>query len=122
MAAALVASDRVLIPTQLHHLAYDGVMRLAAVLLRVATLLNRGLADFAVAPVQVDTRVQLHKQVLARLNAEFGPSRVFRGIRSDIALAEAFGAGAAVRSYRPHSRGAQDYAALTDDILAVWGA
>ena len=122
MASALAASDRVLIPTQLHYLAYDGVARLAKVLLKVATMLNRHLADFAVVPVQIDARANLHKLVLARLNAEFGVARVFRGIRTDIALAEAFGAGAAVRSYKPHSRGAQDYAALTDDILAVWGA
>ena len=120
MAAAIAASDRLLIPTQLTHLAYDGVARLAKVLLKVATMLNRGLADFAVAPVQVDMRANLHKLVLARLTAEFGASRVFRGIRADIALAEAFGAGVAVRSYRPNSRGAQDYAALTDDILAAW--
>jgi chromosome partitioning protein len=58
--------------------------------------------------------------VLAKLVKEFGPKRVFRGIRTDIALAEAFGSKMPVRLYRPQSRAATDYALLTDDILSSW--
>ena len=122
MVAALAAADRLLIPTQLQHLSYEGVALFAKILLRVATLLNRGLADFAVVPVQVDMRVNLQRFVLAKLMSDFGPRRIFRGIRNDVALAELFGSRTAVRYYRPRSRGAADYAFLTDDILTLWQA
>ena len=118
--AALAAADRLLIPTQLQYLAYDGVAKFARVLLSVATRLNRSLADFAVVPVQIDMRVNLQRVVLAQLLADFGRPRIFRGIRSDVALAESFGSHTAVRYYRPQSRGATDYAYLTDDILSFW--
>ena len=120
MVAALAAADRLLIPTQLQHLAYDGVNRFAKVLLKVATLLNRSLVDFAVVPIQVDMRVTLQRFVLAKLLNEFGHGRIFRGIRTDVALAKSFGSRTAVRYYRPQSRGAADYAFLTDDILTHW--
>jgi chromosome partitioning protein len=122
MVAALAAADRLLIPTQLQHLSYEGVALFAKILLRVATLLNRGLADFAVVPMQVDLRVNLQRFVLAKLVSDFGPRRIFRGIRNDVALAESFGSRTAVRYYRPRSRGAADYAFLADDILTLWRA
>ena len=122
MVAALAAADRLLIPTQLQHLAYEGVERFSKILLKVATLLNRNLADFAVVPVQMDMRMNLQRLVLVKLLDEFGRARIFRGIRVDVALAESFGSGTAVRYFRPHSRGAVDYAFLTDDILNFWPA
>jgi chromosome partitioning protein len=122
MVAALAAADRLLIPTQLQYLAYDGVSKFARVLLNVATRLNRSLVDFAVVPVQIDMRVNLQRLVLARLLADFGRPRLFRGIRNDVALAESFGSRKPVRCYRPQSRGAADYAYLTDDILNFWSA
>jgi chromosome partitioning protein len=118
--AALAAADHVLIPTQLQHLAHDGVVRFATVLLRVATALNRRFADLAIVPIQIDVRINLQRMVLARLVKEFGHKRIFRGIRTDVALAEAFGSHTAVRYYRPQSRAAADYAFLTDDIVSNW--
>ncbi len=118
--AALAAADHVLIPTQLQHLAHDGVVRFSTVLLRVATALNRRFADLAIVPIQIDVRINLQRIVLAGLVKEFGHKRIFRGIRTDVALAEAFGSRTAVRYYRPHSRAAADYAFLADDILTNW--
>ncbi len=118
--AALAASDHVLIPTHLQHLSYDGVVRFSSVLLRVATVLNRRFADLAIVPVQIDVRINLQRIVLAKLVKEFGHRRIFRGIRTDVSLAEAFGSKTAVRYYRPHSRAAADYAFLTDDIVSFW--
>ncbi len=122
MVSALAAADSLLIPTQLQHLAYDGVARFSRVLLKVTTMLNRGLAEFAVVPIQVDLRVNLQRHVYEKLLGEFGRNRVFHGIRVDVALAEAFGAGSAVRDYKPRSRGAADYASLADDMLSRWSA
>ena len=118
--AALTTAHYVLIPTQLHHLAYDGIVRFSKVLLGVASMVNRRFADLAVVPVQIDVRTHLQRIVLAKLLKEFGPKRVLRGIRTDISLAEAFGSRQPVRVYRPHSRAATDYALLADDIVSLW--
>lgn len=119
--AALAAANHILIPTQLLPLAYDGVVRFSSVLLRVATTLNHRFSGLAIVPIQMDMRVNIQRTILAKLLVDFGPKRVFRGIRTDVALAEAFGAQTPVRYYRPRSRGAVDYALLADDVLAFWG-
>jgi chromosome partitioning protein len=119
--AALIACDRLLIPTQLNPLALDGVAKLSKALFKVATLMNRSLGDFAVLPNQVDLRANMQRETLGRLMRDFGPARVFPSIRVDVGLAEAFGAGLPARAYRPQSRGAFDYARLADHLLEAWG-
>jgi chromosome partitioning protein len=118
--AALTAAHHVLIPTHLQHLAYDGIVRFSNVLFKVASMVNLRFTDLAIVPVQIDIRMHLQRFVLAKLLQEFGHKRILRGIRTDISLAEAFGSNMPVRCYRPHSRGAVDYALLTDDILQLW--
>jgi chromosome partitioning protein len=118
--AALVACDRLLIPTQLSPLALDGVAKLSKALFKVATLVNRNLADFAVLPIQADLRANMQRETLGRLMRDFGAARIFPSIRVDVGLAEAFGAGLPARAYRPQSRGAFDYARLADHLLAAW--
>jgi len=110
----------VLIPTQLNHLAYDGIVRFSKVLFKIASMVNRRFTDLAVVPVQIDMRTNLQRIVLAKLLKEFGPERILRGIRTDISLAEAFGSRQPVRLYRPQSRAAMDYALLAEDVLALW--
>jgi chromosome partitioning protein len=91
LVAALTAADCVLIPTQLNHLAYRGVQQFTRLCFRVILERNPGLGGFALVPVQLDPRINLQRAILARMFLDFGPERVFRAIRSDIALAEAFG-------------------------------
>ena len=120
--AALTAAQYVLIPTQLHYLAYDGIVRFSNVLFKVASMVNRRFTDLAIVPVQIDVRTNLQRIVLAKLLKEFGPKRILRGIRTDIALAEAFGSRKPVRLYRPRSRAATDYSLLAEDVLSLWMA
>jgi len=118
--SALVAADNVLVPMHLQHLSYDGVLHFSQMLLQVATTLNRRFKGWAVVPIQIDMRVNVQRVVLAKLLSSIGPKRIFRGIRTDIALAEAFGARKTIRDYRPNTRAAKDYELLTDDILSFW--
>jgi chromosome partitioning protein len=118
--AALASANHVLVPTQLLPLAYEGVVRFSSILLKVATTLNHRFSGLAIVPIQMDMRMNIQRIVLAKLLAGFGPNRVFRGIRTDVSLAEAFGAQMPVRYYRPNCRGATDYALLTDDVLTFW--
>jgi chromosome partitioning protein len=118
--AALTAAQCVLVPTQLGHLAHDGLNQFSRLFFKVATSLNPDLIAFAIVPVQVDMRSRLQQTILARLMIDFGPRRIFRGIRTDVALAEAFGDGWPVRVHRPGARGAVDYRLLAQDVLKSW--
>jgi len=118
--AALAMAHHVLIPTQLQHLAYDGIALFCEMLFKVVTTFNPRFSGFAIVPIQIDMRLNLQRIILAELLKQFGPKRIFRGIRSDIAVAEAFGAKTVVRNYRPASRAAKDYELLCQDILSFW--
>jgi chromosome partitioning protein len=118
--AALAMAHHVLIPTQLQHLAYDGIVLFCEGLFKVVTTFNPKFSGFAIVPIQIDMRLILQRIILVELLKKFGTKRIFRGIRADIAVAEAFGAKTVVRNYRPASRAAKDYALLCDDILSFW--
>lgn len=120
LVAALACADRVLVPTQLHHLAHDGLLQFTRLFFSVATTLNPRLGAFAIVPIQIDVRTQLQRLVLARLLQDFGPERIFRGIRPDIALAEAFGVNRPARYYRSQARGVVDYGLLAQDVDDFW--
>ena len=119
--AALTAAQCVLVPTQLTHLAHDGLIHFSRLFFKVATTLNPDLSAFAIVPIQIDMRTHIQQIILAKLLTDFGTERIFRGIRTDVALAEAFGGACPVRSYRPDSRGAADYGLLARDVLKFWG-
>ncbi|KQT69072.1 MULTISPECIES: ParA family protein [unclassified Aureimonas] len=118
--AALAAAGGVLIPTQLQHLTYDGLMQLSRLVFETALGVNPTLRDLAIVPVQVDIRMHLQQRILAELLMEFGHERIFRGIRTDVALAEAFGSHCPVHDHRRSSRGARDYDLLAEDVVRFW--
>jgi chromosome partitioning protein len=117
---ALGAAHHVIAPTQLTPLARDGLMRFAQVFFYASVHLNADLRSFVIAPTQVDLRTRVQQTALARLIADFGPERLFPFVRADTALAEAFEGGEPIRAFRPHSRGALDYARLVDSVEALW--
>jgi chromosome partitioning protein len=118
---ALVASRHVLVPTLLHHLALDGVAQFARTYFRVATSLNHDLRALAIVPTQVDLRMRMQHQVLAELIKTYGGDRIFRAVRTDVSVAEAFGMQMPLGAYRKGTRAYSDYHLLADDVLHFWG-
>jgi chromosome partitioning protein len=118
--AALAAAHHALTPTQLTPLGREGVKRFARAFFYASTELNPDLGAFAVVPVQADLRTRVQQVALARLIVDFGPERLFPLVRCDTALAEAFEHTVPVRLFRPSSRGAADYARLTDRVVREW--
>lgn len=118
--AALDAAESCLVPTQLQHLAEAGLRQFSRLFFTVAATSNPHLQGFAIVPIQVDMRTHMQRHVLAQLLRDFGGPRIFRGIRSDIALAEAFGSCTPVRNHKPSSRGAEDYMLLARDVSVFW--
>jgi len=122
LVAALAAADCALVPSQLTPLAHDGLLYFSRLFFKVGASLNPGLASFSIVPIQIDMRTHVQQETLAKLLMDFGPSRIFRGIRPDVAVAEAFGSHSPVRDYRPKSRGAIDYDFLANDVVTAWAA
>ncbi|MBE7204658.1 MAG: ParA family protein [Parafilimonas terrae] len=115
--SALASAHHVLVPTQLHHLAVDGVGQFARSFFRVATTLNPGLRGLSILPVQVDLRITMQREALERLAARFGREHLLPGIRPDIALAEAFGREVPLRYFKPRSRAIRDFEVLCDHVM-----
>lgn len=113
---ALTAANWALIPFLPHPLAAEGARALARVFFRVAMSTNAELRLLGLLPVMLDRRIGQHKRILEQIAGQFGPERLFDGIRNDIKLAEAFATGQPVRNHAPRCRGRQDYRALADVI------
>lgn len=114
---ALASAHHVLVPTQLHHLAVDGVAQFARSFFHVATTLNPALGGLSILPVQVDLRITMQRDALEQLTTRFGRERLLPGIRSDIALAEAFGHAVPVRHFKARARAIQDFEQLCDHVM-----
>ncbi|TGG93299.1 ParA family protein [Natronospirillum operosum] len=116
---ALRAADSVLIPVVPQVLGSAGVRQLAQLLYQVATQGRTDLKLLGLLPIMCDRSIPSHARVLSELGLTFGAQRIFRGIRPDVRLAEAFGAGQPVRELAPRSRGAMDYFMLVEELTAL---
>lgn len=119
---AMSAANAVLVPILPHILSSEGVKHLIRLFFRIATSFNADLKLMGFVPVMLNLRTVLHRDVMNALAKQYGRERIFRGIRTDISLAEAFGKGQPIQLYDPNSRGAQDYRYLWEEMLDVWPA
>jgi chromosome partitioning protein len=115
---ALAAATEVLIPLQTHFFALQGMAKLLDVFSLVRKRLNPELRISGILPCLVDPRLRLSQEVLDEVQRHFGDVVLTTRIRSNVKLAEAPSHGLTVFEYAPESHGAQDYAALADEVLA----
>jgi chromosome partitioning protein len=113
----LMAADGVMVPTVLDYLALDGVRQFARAYHQVVLQLKATLLGLAIAPMMIDFRSNMQKQVLADLRLGFGGSQMMRGVRTDVSAAEAFALNQPLRRYRINSRAADDFRAVADDAM-----
>lgn len=114
--SALACSNWVLVPFIPHSLALMGVMQLSELFKDVALSHNPSLKLIGLLPIMEDRHIRLQKRVINTLSNRFGSSKLLRGIRTNIALAEAFEAGSPIQDYAPKSRGALDYHMLAHEL------
>lgn len=125
---ALAAVQEVIIPLQPHFLALQGLGRLLETAALVRGILNPELRVSGVALCMYERGTRLAQEVrddVQRFIASAEPADVWYGarvyqttIRRNIKLAECPSFGQTVFDYAPGSHGAEDYAALADEILA----
>jgi chromosome partitioning protein len=84
----------------------------------ISRTLGKGAAIRLIVPTFFDPRRRVSQRVLDSLAKTFG-NRVAKPIRVDTQLSEAPGAGKTIFEYAPRSRGAIDYARLTERVATM---
>ena len=114
---SLAAADKVIIPIQAHYLALNGCAQLLDTIKLVKARINTGLEIGGVIVTMYDSRKNLANEVADNIRAAF-PAKVFNNfIPDNVSLAEAPAFGRDIFEYKPDSKGAQQYKALTDEII-----
>lgn len=115
---ALVAADAVLVPIQCEYLALEGVSELLDTLMRIRHTLNPSLEVEGIVLTMYDDRTTLSKQVATDLRSFFG-AQVFQSIiPRNVRLAEAPSFGKPIIFYDIHSKGAEGYNQLAQEVIA----
>ncbi len=115
--SAIFASDRVLIPVSADYLALKGVQQCEKTLQALEHVLKKRVARRYVV-TRFDTRRKLSHQIAEALQARFGADICSTRISENVSLAESPSVRKDVFAHAPDSKGAEDYDALVDELLA----
>lgn len=116
-ASALVAAaSGVIIPLAAAPEALDGYVQVTANLQRLRDALDLPIPVIAVVPTRYDQRLRIARDVLDAAKSLCNGTLTVP-IRENVALRELFGHRQPVRTYRPDSTGAADYAELATEVL-----
>jgi chromosome partitioning protein len=114
---ALVAANAVLVPIQCEYLALEGVSELLDTLMRIRRTLNPTLEIEGILLTMYDERTTLSRQVATDLRSFFG-GQVFQSvIPRNVRLAEAPSFGKPIIFYDIHSKGAEGYTQLAQEVI-----
>lgn len=114
---ALAYVDEVFIPVSMEMLALASVEQFIDYLKNIHAVLGKGADIRLIIPTMYDPRRKVSEQVLGLLK-QLGP-RVTEPIWVDTKLSEAPGAGKTIFEYASRSRGAIDYARLTETVAEM---
>jgi len=114
---ALTASEKVLIPIESEFLAIQGLAKLMDIIKKIQGRLNKYLVVGGIIITKYDSRIVLNRNVVQTLEAHFGGQVFTTKIRRNISLAEAPTQGKDIFTYNSKSSGAEDYLALSQEIL-----
>ncbi|PYU06032.1 MAG: chromosome partitioning protein ParA, partial [Acidobacteria bacterium] len=115
---ALVTANSVLVPIQCEYLALEGVSELLDTLMRIRRTLNPSLEVEGILLTMFDERTTLSRQVATDLRSFFG-TQVFQSvIPRNVRLAEAPSFGKPIIFYDIHSKGAEGYTQLAQEVIA----
>lgn len=114
---SFTAADEIIIPLQAQFLAMQGLTELVEVVEKIKGRLNKTLKVGGVFITQYDGRKVLNRDVFETINEHF-KSEIFKTkVWGNIALAEVPAQGMDIFRYSPKSSGAEDYLALSKEIL-----
>ena len=112
----LAAADGILVPVQCEYYALEGLTDLMNTLRMVKKRINPSLEIFGVALTMFDGRTNFSTQVAQEVRRHF-PGKVYaNAIPRNVRLAEAPSHGLPVFAYDKHSRGAEAYRAMAEEV------
>lgn len=114
---ALAAADELLVPVTTHVMSLIGVSQLVNTLNEVRDVLNTSINILGYLPSRVDLRTRHAKDVIELLKQSFGDKVLSSIIRENVSLAEAPSFNQGIMAYKPSSSAAEDYRALTNELI-----
>ena len=115
---ALAAAEELIVPIQCEYYALEGLGQLLRNVRLVQQNVNTDLRLTGIVMTMFDPRTKLSEQVVAEVRRYFG-ERVYRTIiPRTVRLSEAPGFGQPITVYDPHSKGAQSYRDLAQEVAS----
>jgi chromosome partitioning protein len=115
---ALAAAEELIVPIQCEYYALEGLGQLLRNVRLVQQNVNTDLRLTGIVMTMFDPRTKLSEQVVAEVRRYFG-ERVYRTIiPRTVRLSEAPGFGQPITVYDPHSKGAESYRDLAEEVAA----
>jgi chromosome partitioning protein len=114
---AMMAADAFLVPVSPAYLALEGIVSLGNVIKQVRDRLDHSADVLGLLLTMVDWEADGTAAVVDKIRTHYGETVFSTEIRTDRALSRAAGAGASIFDHAPSSPGAQDYAALTEEVV-----
>lgn len=115
--SAIFAADRVLVPVSADYLAVKGAMQVEKTLNALTPVLKRRVERRYIM-TRFDSRRRMSWDIFESIRERFGADVCETRIAESVSLAEAPFSGKDVFAHAPGSRGAQDYQALYDELMA----
>ena len=115
---AIFASDRVLVPVSADFLAVKGVMQVERTLKALEHVLRKRLPRRYVI-TRFDSRRRMSWDIVRQIEERFGVDACRTRIGENVSVAESPAVSMDVFTHAPGSRGAQDYGALLEELIAT---
>lgn len=114
---SFTATDSILVPIQCEYYALEGLSQLTNTIKMVKKKLNPTLSMEGVLPTMFDARTNLSIQVVDEVKKFFGNKVYSTIIPRNVRLSEAPSFGQPIIEYDKHSRGAECYMDLADEVI-----
>lgn len=118
---ALVASDYYLVPVETEYLALKGLDILVNTVAMIGQTFRPDLQMLGVLINKFDTRKVICRNIEELIRSRFGEGVFDTKIRDNVALVEAQASHQSIFEYNARSHAAQDYAAVTEEVIARLG-
>jgi len=115
---AVFAADRILVPVASDYLSVRGAVQIERTLRAVEPVLKRRV-ERRYLLTRFERRRNMSFDVQSQLRAQFGDELCETTIAENVAVAEAPAVNRDIFTHAANSRGAQDYAALLEELMAT---
>ncbi len=115
---AMAISEFIIVPLQVQFLPFHGMYNLFEAVQMVKRRINRNIDITGIVGTMYNAKKTINREVLDETEKRL-PGKLFNTlIRENVSLQEAPSWGQTIFEYKPESNGADDYMALTKEIIA----